>query len=191
MIATAFLLALGPLFIVLLLFDATRRFFESWIAQLATYALVSVLVALVAALLLHVVQAYATDAMAQGQGVTIADAVRVCTAAGLILLLLRQILPIAAGLGSGVALSTFNLVSRSIGQFRRKAGAHMAIIHARVHGQGDGSLRRVEPEGGLPDAHSDSAAGDRRRGRRVATSSRRPHRGRNEQRLVERQSSPH
>jgi type IV secretion system protein VirB6 len=119
MIATAFLLALGPLFIVLLLFDATRRFFESWIAQLATYALVSVLVALVAALLLHVVQAYATDAMAQGQGVTVADAVRVCAAAGLILLLLRQILPISAGLGSGVALSTFNLLSRSLGQFQR------------------------------------------------------------------------
>jgi type IV secretion system protein VirB6 len=80
-----------------------------------------VLVALVGALLLHVVQAYATDAMAQGQGVTIADAVRVCTAAGLILLLLRQILPIAAGLGSGVALSTFNLLSRSIGQLQRSA----------------------------------------------------------------------
>jgi len=124
LIATAFLLALGPVFIVLLLFDATRRFFESWIAQLATYALVSVLVALVAALLLHVVQAYATDAMAQGQGVTIADAVRVCTAAGLILLLLRQILPIAAGLGSGVALSTFNLLSRSIGKFQSKTGEH-------------------------------------------------------------------
>ncbi len=124
LIATAFLLALGPMFIVLLLFDATRRFFESWIAQLATYALVSVLVALVAALLLHVVQAYATDAMAQGQGVTIADAVRVCTAAGLILLLLRQILPIAAGLGSGVALSSFNLLSRSIGRFQSRAGEH-------------------------------------------------------------------
>jgi type IV secretion system protein VirB6 len=124
MIATAFLLALGPLFIVLLLFDATRRFFESWIAQLATYALVSVLVALVAALLLHVVQAYATDAMAQGQGVTVADAVRVCAAAGLILLLLRQILPIAAGLGSGVALSTFNIVSRSLGQFGRSQRTH-------------------------------------------------------------------
>ena len=119
LIATAFLLALGPLFIVLLLFDATRRFFESWIAQLATYALVSVLVALVAALLLHVVQVYATEAMAQGQGVTISDAVRLAAAAGLILLIMRQILPIAAGLGSGVALSTFNLLSRSIGQFQR------------------------------------------------------------------------
>jgi type IV secretion system protein VirB6 len=119
LVSIALLLALGPLFIVLLLFDSTRRFFESWIAQLATYALVSVLIALVAALLLSVVRAYATEAAAQGQGVTVSDAVRLCASAGLILLMMRQILPIAAGLGSGIALSSFNLFSRSIGQFQR------------------------------------------------------------------------
>ena len=138
MIATALLLALGPLFIVFLLFDATRRFFESWIAQLATYALVSVLVALVAALLLRVVQGYAADAMAQGQGVTVSDAVRLCAAAGLILLLMRQILPIAAGLGSGVALSTFNVLSRSIGQFQRAQRSH-AYQFARGYFDGQSS----------------------------------------------------
>jgi type IV secretion system protein VirB6 len=37
---------------------------------------------------------------------------------------MRQILPIAAGLGSGVALSTFNLLSRSIGQFSRSQRGH-------------------------------------------------------------------
>ena len=35
-IALAVLLALGPLFIALLFFDATKRFFSAWIAQLAT-----------------------------------------------------------------------------------------------------------------------------------------------------------
>ena len=40
-IALAVLLALGPLFIVLLLFDSTRRFFEAWLAQLANYALIT------------------------------------------------------------------------------------------------------------------------------------------------------
>jgi type IV secretion system protein VirB6 len=122
MVAVALLLAIGPVFIMLLLFDATRRFFESWIAQLATYALVSVLIALVAALLLSVVRAYATEAAAEGQGVTVSDAIRLCAAAGLILLMMRQILPIAAGLGSGIALSSFNLVSRSIAGARASAG---------------------------------------------------------------------
>ena len=141
LLATAFLLALGPVFIVLLLFDATRRFFESWIAQLATYALVSILIALVAALLLSVVRAYATSAVALGQGVTISDAVRLCACAALILLIMRQVLPIAAGLGSGVALSSFNLVSRMVwglqGSTRRGAYQFM-------RGLGETETRRYD-----------------------------------------------
>ena len=39
-IALAVLLALGPLFIAMLLFDATQRLFSAWIAQLTTYALI-------------------------------------------------------------------------------------------------------------------------------------------------------
>ena len=50
-VALAVLLAIGPLFIVLLLFDGTKRFFEAWVAQLANYALVGVLAVLVATLL--------------------------------------------------------------------------------------------------------------------------------------------
>src|SRR5271166_4976324 len=42
-IALAVLLALGPLFIAMLLFDATKRFFSAWVAQLANYGLVTIL----------------------------------------------------------------------------------------------------------------------------------------------------
>ena len=142
LVATSLLLALGPIFITLLLFDATRRFFESWVAQLATYALVSVLISLVAGLLLHVVQAYATAAAAQGQGVTVAEAVRLCTAAGLILLVMRQILPIAAGLGSGVALTSFNLLSRSIGRMQASTQKHG---YAFMRGFFDRETMRYDP----------------------------------------------
>ena len=55
-IALAVLLALGPLFIAMLLFDSTRRLFSAWIAQLANYALVTILTVMVAALLLQVVE---------------------------------------------------------------------------------------------------------------------------------------
>ncbi|MDP9894896.1 type IV secretion system protein VirB6 [Variovorax boronicumulans] len=110
-IAIAILLALGPIFIVLLFFDATKRFFESWTAQLANYALVEVLTLLAAALLLNIVKAYAAGAAASGAEITIAASVRVCVASALVFLVMRQVMPIAAGLASGVALSTYGVVS--------------------------------------------------------------------------------
>src|SRR6266850_1051483 len=49
-IALAVLLALGPLFIGTLFFPATRRLFAAWMAQLANYALITLLTVMVAAL---------------------------------------------------------------------------------------------------------------------------------------------
>lgn len=114
LIAVAVLLALGPLFIVLTLFATTRRFFDAWVGQLANYALIGILVALVASLLLTVVQAYAAGAAALGAGVTIAESARLCIASVLIFLVMRQVLPMASGLGSGLALSSGAIVSRTI-----------------------------------------------------------------------------
>lgn len=73
-IALAVLLALGPLFIVMLLFDASRRFFEAWLAQLANYALITILTVLVAALLLQIVASYAAQTAARGAAVLTVDA---------------------------------------------------------------------------------------------------------------------
>ncbi|RYH15677.1 MAG: type IV secretion system protein, partial [Alcaligenaceae bacterium] len=113
-VAIAVLLALGPVFIILLLFEATRRFFEAWTAQLANYAFISVLTTLVASLLLKVVRAYAESAAAQGASITIAESIRVCLASALAFLVMRQVMPIAAGLASGVALSSFGVISGGI-----------------------------------------------------------------------------
>lgn len=113
-VALAILLALGPLFIVMLLFDATKRFFESWLAQLANYALIGVLTLFSSALLLSVLRAYANSAATSGSGITIAESARVCVAAALVFLVMRQVMPIAAGLASGVALSTYGVVSGTI-----------------------------------------------------------------------------
>jgi type IV secretion system protein VirB6 len=114
-IALSVLLALGPLFIALLLFETTQRFFEAWIAQLANYALIAILTVLVAALMLRVVTVAAEQAAATGGGIELVHAVRVCLAAGLTFLVMRQVMPIAAGLASGLALSTFGVVSAAVG----------------------------------------------------------------------------
>lgn len=129
-IALSVLLALGPLFIALLFFESTKKFFEGWISQLANYAFVAILTILVAALMLHLVSVSAAHAVAQGGGIQIAEAARVCMAAALTFLVMRQVMPMAAGLAAGLALSSFGIVSaaiawgfggalRSSGQFSR------------------------------------------------------------------------
>ncbi len=110
-VALALILALGPLFIVLLFFDATKRFFEAWIAQLANYALITVLATLAAALVLSVLRSYTTNAAALGGAITIAESARVCVASALIFLVMRQVTSIAGSLASGISLSSFNAVS--------------------------------------------------------------------------------
>lgn len=113
-IALSILLGLGPLFVALLLFETTKRFFESWIAQLANYAFVSILTVMVAAFMLTLISTAATQAASTGGGITIAQGVRVCMAAGLTFLVMRQVMPMAAGLASGLALSTFGAVSSAL-----------------------------------------------------------------------------
>ena len=113
-IALAVLLALGPLFIALLFFDSTRRFFESWVAQLANYALITILTVLTAALLLQIVESYAAQTAARGAAIVTVDALNMVLIAVLVLLLMRQVMPIAAALAGGVALSSFATVSRFV-----------------------------------------------------------------------------
>ena len=122
-IALAVLLALGPLFIALLLFDATRRFFEAWLAQLANYALITVITVLVAALLLQIVASYAAQTAARGSAIVTVDALNMVLVAVLIFLLMRQVMPIAAALAGGMSLNSLGVVSRLAGWGVRRAAA--------------------------------------------------------------------
>lgn len=127
-IALSILLALGPLFVALFLFESTRRFVESWLAQLANYAFIAILTVLVAALMLTLLSTAAQQAASAAGNISFALAVRVCMAAGLTFLMMRQVPPMAAGLASGIALSSFGVVSsalvrsgQALGQFGRGA----------------------------------------------------------------------
>jgi len=125
-IALSVLLAIGPLFIALLFFESTKRFFEAWIAQMANYALITIITVLIAALMMTLLSTAAQQAVSSGGGITIAQAVRVCMAAGLTFLIMRQVMPMAAGLASGLALSSFGVVSAALawglGRMSRGAG---------------------------------------------------------------------
>jgi type IV secretion system protein VirB6 len=122
-IALAVLLALGPLFIALLFFDATRRFFTAWIAQLANYGLITVLTVMVAALLLRIVQSYAAQTAARGAAILTVDALNMMLIALLVFLILRQVMPIAAGLAGGASLNSFGAAGRGFSWTASRAAA--------------------------------------------------------------------
>ncbi|MBS0366290.1 MAG: type IV secretion system protein [Proteobacteria bacterium] len=136
-IALAVLLALGPLFIALALFESTRRFLQAWLAQLAHYALVTILTVLMAALLLQIVQSYAQQTAGRGAALQTVDALDMLLVAVLVFLLLRQVMPIAAALAGGAALSTFGLMSRtlnwgmgSVARVSRRRVEHYVVVES-------------------------------------------------------------
>ncbi len=124
-IALAVLLALGPLFIVFRLFDGTRRLFDAWLMQLANYGFITVLTVLVGALLLSLIQSYATQTAARGAALATVDALDMLLASVIVLLVLRQIMPIAASLAGGGPLSTMGMWSRGVGGFVRSLPARI------------------------------------------------------------------
>lgn len=127
-IALAVLLALGPLFIALLFFDATRRYFAAWIAQLANYGLVTILTVMVAALLLRIVQSYAAQTAARGVAILTVDALNMMLIALLVFLVLRQVMPIASGLAGGASLNSSGISGRSVVYAVGRAGAGIEAL---------------------------------------------------------------
>ena len=73
--------------------------FAAWIAQLANYALITVLTVMVAALLLHIVDSYAAQTAARGGAILTVDALNMMLIALLVFLVMRQVMPIASGTG--------------------------------------------------------------------------------------------
>jgi type IV secretion system protein VirB6 len=141
-VALSILLALGPLFITMLLFDSTKRLFDAWLAQLTNYALITLLTVMTAALLLQVVNSYASQTAARGSAVVTVDALNMVLMSVLVFLLMRQVMPIASSLASGAALNTMGTVSRAVnwsgrrglGMVQRGARMAAAALLARERG---------------------------------------------------------
>ena len=121
------------------------------IAQLANYALVIILVASVANLMLHAVSQPLQIAYNEGGSVTGADALRVSVFCGFVLLILTQILPMASGLASGIALSSGNIIS---GMVRRGLGTSgrfgRGVFDAASGAYSPATASRLDPYPGRP-----------------------------------------
>ena len=118
-VLTAALLAIGPITIALLLFNATQRFFESWLAMVMNQAFVLILASAIGKMLVDVCNIFIDNAAADPSLLaTLGDAAMLCIVLGLCVLVLKQVPPIAAALGGGVALATQGAISRTMGAMR-------------------------------------------------------------------------
>ena len=79
---------------------------------MANYGLITVLTVMVAALLLRIVQSYAAQTAARGTAILTVDALNMMLVALLVFLVLRQVMPIAAGLAGGASLNSFGVAGR-------------------------------------------------------------------------------
>ena len=142
-IMTAVLLAIGPLFIISLLFNTTQRWFESWLGMVVNYGLILVIGAAIGQLMISLGDHY-IDGMSGGDGRTLAnlaDAAMLCIVYALCILVVKQVPSVASALGGGVALATQGAIgsalsatrpstvrrqARRVGQDARLAGAAAA-----------------------------------------------------------------
>lgn len=104
-VALSILAGLGPLFIVALVFPATERFFNLWLAQVMNYVLMVVLYSAVFGFMIAMYKDYMAEMKLDGL-INVA-----CTVGGVgilslsMLIILRQLPSIASSLAGGVALS--------------------------------------------------------------------------------------
>jgi type IV secretion system protein VirB6 len=113
--ALAILLGVGPLFVLCLIFEGTKRFFESWLGQALNYVFLVVLTAGAIKLILTILEAYLTVA---GTPVdpTIDQALPAIVLCVIAALVMTQLPSIASALGGGAAVSTLGAVGWAYGK---------------------------------------------------------------------------
>ncbi|HCG7560660.1 TPA: type IV secretion system protein [Vibrio parahaemolyticus] len=131
-IMTTVLLAIGPLFIVMLLFNATQRFFESWLGMVMNYGFVLILSASVGQLMIVLASTY-IGAMGAGDATALAnlgDTAMLCIVFGLCILVVKQVPLVASALGGGVALASQGAIGSALSRMR-PSNIRRQLIHAK------------------------------------------------------------
>lgn len=123
--ALAILLAIGPIFILLTMFEPTKKLFDAWFGQCLNSVFMVILISASIKLILTILQNYLTDLTASGvlANPTINHALPAITASALGLLVMRQMFSLASVLGGGVALSSLGAVGWTYDHIKKLAGS--------------------------------------------------------------------
>jgi type IV secretion system protein VirB6 len=123
-IATAVILALGPIFIIFLLFDMTKQMFASWLQQVFNFAFITILTYVVMAFFTRLIE-NSLNAIPVGGNPEIGDITPLVIIGFVGCFILAQIPGIASGLAGGVqvgTMGTFSAASRQLQRFKGYSG---------------------------------------------------------------------
>ena len=115
-------IALGPLFIALLLFDSTKRFFESWLGQALNYLFVFSLVVAAVNILFAMWMPQLDYALANNQA-GFSALIPMIIVGGAAFIILMQVPALASGLAGGVQLGTLGAMGWAGSKARGVVGA--------------------------------------------------------------------
>jgi type IV secretion system protein VirB6 len=116
--ALAIILAVGPIFVLMLLFEPTKRFFDSWLGQALNYVFMVMLTAAAVTLILTIIQAFLGSASATTfrETTPLGGAIPAIVFSAIGLLVLIQVSSIASALGGGVAVASLGAVGWAYGK---------------------------------------------------------------------------
>ncbi|WP_331375368.1 type IV secretion system protein [Sinorhizobium chiapasense] len=137
-LALAIVLAIGPIFVALAMFQATRRFTESWIAQLVNFVILQVLVVAIGSLLINCIDT--TFTAIEGYSDVLMRPIALCAICLAALYVFYQLPGIASALASGGASLTYGYGAARDAHESTLAWA--ASQAARAVGRGAGSIGR-------------------------------------------------
>lgn len=115
-LALSIVLGVGPIFILSLIFEGTKKLFDAWIGQVLNYIFMVMLSAAAVKLILTILQHYLSDATPSGADPGIDQALPAVALAAIGALVLTQVSSLASALGGGVAVSTLGAAAWAYGK---------------------------------------------------------------------------
>ena len=148
-IAIAVLVAIGPIFIVCVMFDSTKKFFDQWLGQVINFMILEVLVVAGMALLFSIFQRYADYAASTGNPGT-ENIFYMGLSAGMGFLFIKELPSIASSLAGGVALAgatAAHAVTGRHGGAGLRAGMARTGVGRRLAERGAAHKERIRDAG--------------------------------------------
>lgn len=152
-IALAILLAVGPLFILLAIFQATYRFFDSWLGQAINFSVLFILVATAVTICFDLFEAYMRNLPNGSPSDALLNMVKIIGATIAIVAALLQTRGIASAIAGGASMTTQNIATRML-----QAGNSAGNLASRAVGAGSTAARSIGRATGTTPARSSASA---------------------------------